>query len=124
MPASRFYSTALPPSASSKSQALAHRPHASVNKENLAILRASRQIASGKYQDAIREACTVIENKIAAIAEAHGKSVKRVRGDIHMGAQVSLKQHSRQSGWNAFMWMEAKKDKENRVEDGRLLITY
>jgi hypothetical protein len=78
----------------------------------------------GKYQDAIHEACAVIENKIAAIAEAHGKSVKCVRGDVHMGAQVSFKRHSHQSSWNAFMWMEAKKDKENRVEDGRLLITY
>ena len=124
MPARRFYSTALPPSASSTSQAWARRPRAPVNKENLAILRASQQIASGKYQEAIHEACAVIESKIVAIAEVHGKSVKHVRGDVHMGAQVSLKRHSRQSGWNAFMWMEAKKEKENRVENGRLLLTY
>ncbi|KAF8327672.1 hypothetical protein F5887DRAFT_827391, partial [Amanita rubescens] len=98
--------------------ARARPPRAPLSKEHLAVLRASRQIASGKYQEAIREACALIEEKIAAIAQAHGKRVRRVRGDVHMGAQVSLRRHSRRSGWNAFMWMEAKKDKENRVENG------
>lgn len=121
MPASRFFSTPLQASAKNVPRARI-RQRTQLDKEELAVLRVSRRNASGRYQDAIREACTVIEQKIAAIAQAHGKSVNRVRADVHMAPRVSLNRHSRRSPWNAFMWMQSKKEKENNVENGKFYL--
>jgi hypothetical protein len=93
-----------------------------LSKEVLAILRARRQAASEKYQDALSEAYTVIEQQIAVIAEAHGKKVQRVRGDLHMAAQISLKRHSRRSSWNAFIWKKSADEKENNPDGGNVLL--
>ncbi|KAF8344861.1 hypothetical protein F5887DRAFT_841822, partial [Amanita rubescens] len=89
------------------------RQHTTLNKDERAVLRATRQHASENYQKAIREISSIIEEKIATVAQAHRKNVKRVRANVHMAPQVSLKRHSRQNSWNAFTWMQAKKEKEN-----------
>ncbi|KAF8347284.1 hypothetical protein F5887DRAFT_1072796 [Amanita rubescens] len=82
------------------------------------MLRARRQAASERYQNALHEAYTVIEQQIATIAEAHGKKVQRVRADLHMAAQTSLNRHSRKSSYNAFLWKKSKEEKENNAEEG------
>ncbi|KAF8333787.1 hypothetical protein F5887DRAFT_1079958 [Amanita rubescens] len=82
------------------------------------MLRARRQAASERYQNALHEAYTVIEQQIATIAEAHGKKVQRVWADLHMAAQTSLNRHSRKSSYNAFLWKKSKEEKENNAEEG------
>ncbi|KAF8345221.1 hypothetical protein F5887DRAFT_834432, partial [Amanita rubescens] len=89
-----------------------------LSKELLAMLRARRQAASERYQNALHEAYTVIEQQIATIAEAHGKKVQRVWADLHMAAQTSLNRHSRKSSYNAFLWKKSKEEKENNAEEG------
>ncbi|KAF8308460.1 hypothetical protein F5887DRAFT_1092559 [Amanita rubescens] len=112
MPTSRFFSTPLLPSTGNTSRARI-RQHTTLNKDERAVLRATRQHASENYQKAIHEISSIIEEKIATVAQAHRKNVKRVRANVHMAPQVSLKRHSRQNSWNAFTWMQAKKEKEN-----------
>lgn len=122
MPTSRFFKSNLQPSANnaSKGSQPQARTRPRLSKEVLAILRARRQAATEKYQVALREAYTAIEQQIAAIAEAHGKKVQCVRGDLHMAAQISLNRHSRKSPWNAFIWKKSADEKENNPDRGNV----
>lgn len=109
MPKTRFLKTNV---AASSGNAPERRHRVAVSKEVRATLTAARREAVAKYQQDLQNAFGVVEGEIRTIANAHAKSTRRVRSDLHMAPQTSMNSHSKKSAWNAFCWKKSQ-EKEN-----------
>ena len=118
MPQRHFFQTDVP---ASSSNAPATRPRIPLSKEARSVLKARRQEASTKYRQSLTDAYTTVQKQIQDVAGTHAKSIQRVRSDLHMAPQISLKHHSRENAWNAFCWKKAQ-EKEN--VDGMSILSH
>lgn len=65
-----------------------------LSKEARVAITAARHEASAKYQNALENAYTDVEQKIKVIAGAHSKSVQRVKAELYMAPTVLVTSHS------------------------------
>ena len=89
-----------------------------LNKEEQDALTARRHVATANYQEALDDIWAKLDRDAKELAGKFHKSINKVLNDLHMGKQVSLKRHSKQSAWNAFCWKKSLENKENVNANG------
>lgn len=84
-----------------------------LSKEARAITREQRRLSKEKFDTALKGAWQTMDGMVSDLATSHGKSQRRVQTELHMGSQLTRKQHGKTNAWNAFLW-KASQEKENR----------
>ena len=89
-----------------------------LNKEEQDALTARRRVAAANYKEALDDVWAKLDRDAKELSGKFHKSINKVLNDLHMGKQVSLKRHSKQSAWNAFCWKKSLENKENVNANG------
>ena len=90
------------------------RPKVHLSKEARQLLTAKRRESSARYRKSPATAWSTIHEVAIQIAADHGKSVRKVQSELHMGHSLFLSKRVKANAWNAFIWKKSQDiEKEN-----------
>ena len=91
-----------------------------LSKEARIALRKQRKESAERYQNAMKDAWSKINETVGDLATAHHRPMQRVEADLHMGGQLIRRRHYKTNPWNAFLWHQSQ-DFENDAR-GKLVL--